>query len=137
MNKKLHYALSDDSIITRPWYAKARMQSPRLLIARDIVPAANNAHTSRTSLRVNRLGEGVDLQPLLCQIRVLHKLQLHPDQMPLHAIQLLSDLCRRADHIIQVALLVLLVVLGVRGELVVVLEGEDVVIRVSVEERAE
>lgn len=57
--------------------------------------------------------------------------------MALDAIQLLSNLRHWPDCVVQMALLMLLVILGVGREVVVVFECENIVIGIRVEQCAE
>ena len=74
------------------------------------------------SLRIDTLCVSIDLQPLLRHLGILQEVQRHPDQVPLDLVELLPDLVRGHERIVEMPLLEF-VVFGQEG--LVVGEGFD------------
>ena len=56
------------------------------------------------ALGVDTLRVSIDLQAFLRHLRILQKVQRHPDQMALDLVELLPDLLRRHERIVEMPL---------------------------------
>ena len=71
---------------------------------------------------VNTLRVSIDLHALLCHLRILQKVQRHPDQMAFDLVEFLPDFLHGHEGVVDVALFELVVL---RDKRLVIGEGFD------------